>query len=239
MALPRQKILEYIKENKIISDNFSEKNLEPASYDFRLGIEGITSSIKKKINIEEEGYISIEPGEFVVVQSLEHFDIPLDIVGNIGMTSKYARKGLILLHGLQIDPGFKGPLHLRAFNTSTEKIIISYHETIGMVQFIQLIVPVKEGYKGKYQALEHIPPEDIEQIIRSEGMTMGNMIRSIQGLIISITGLKTTQEGIKNDFSRLREDWSMHEKRIERINILFSIILAAIVTIFGVIGIFT
>ena len=233
MALPKKKILEYIKGNKLISENFSENNLEPASYDIRLGNEGITSSSKKKINIKELGYLIIEPGEYAVFLSLEIFNMPLDIIGNIGMTSKHARRGLILLYGLQIDPGYKGVLILRAFNTSTTKIVLSYREKIAMVQFIQLIVPAEVGYTGKFQDQLQIPPEDITQIIEAEGMTMGNVIRTIQGLIISITDLKKTQEGIRDNLNKLREDWNKHEKRME----IFMFFVFGVLTTFTTISI--
>ena len=231
MALPKNKIFEYIKENKLISENFSEKNLEPASYDIRLGYEGITSSSKKKINIKDLGYLTIEPGEYAVFLSLEKFNMPLDIVGNIGMISKHARRGLILLYGLQIDPGYKGYLIIRAFNTSTEKIVISYSEKIAMVQFIQLIVPAEVGYVGKYQDQLQIPPEDISQIVEAEGMTMGNVIRTIQGLIVSINELKNAQEGIKDNLNRLREDWNKHDKRMEKFMYIVFTVLTAFTTI--------
>lgn len=48
--LPKQEILKLIEKGELISKNFSEKHLEPASYDIRLGEEWITSTDKKKIN---------------------------------------------------------------------------------------------------------------------------------------------------------------------------------------------
>ena len=228
MALPRDKIKEYIDINQIITKNFSEKCLEPASYDIRLGTEGITSSTKKKVNIEETGYISIEPGEFAVFLSLEYFEMPNDMVGNIGMKSKFARKGLILLAGLQLDPGFKGYLTLRMFNTSTQTIALSFKEKIGMIQFIQLVVPAKKPYSGPYQEQLNIPPEDVDQIIESEGMTMGNVIKSLQGLITSITDLKTSQENLRKDMDR-------HEKRMQWIFIITISTLAVLLTAINII----
>ena len=149
------------------------------------------------------------------------------------MISKHARRGIILLYGLQIDPGYKGFLTLRAFNTSTEKIVLSYNEKVAMVHFIQLVVPAEVGYTGKYQDQLQIPPEDITQIIEAEGMTMGNVIRTIQGLIVSITDLKKTQEGIKDNLNILRNDWNTHEKRMER----FMYIIFGVLTAFSTISI--
>ncbi len=231
MALSRDEILEYINTNQIITRNFEEKCLEPASYDIRLGTEGITSSNKKIVNIEELGYLAIEPGEFAVFTSLEFFEMPNDIVGNIGMKSKYARKGLILLVGLQIDPGFKGYLTLRMFNTSTQKIVLSYRDKIGMVQFIKLNVPAKKPYSGPYQEQLTIPPEDISHIIEAEGMTMGNVIKSLQGLITSINDLKNSQENLRKDWEKHEARMERHEKRIEWI---FGIILGVLTVIFTI-----
>lgn len=110
------------------------------------------------------------------------------------MKSNYARRGLILLAGMQIDPGFEGHLVFRVFNTSTQQIIIPFEAKVGMVQFIQLLSHVEMPYKGVYQQQETIPSEDISYIVESHGMTMGNVINSLQGLITSITGLRDSQE---------------------------------------------
>ncbi len=53
MALPKQEILKYIEKKQIIKENFEEKSLQPASYDIRLGDEGICSTTKELINIKE------------------------------------------------------------------------------------------------------------------------------------------------------------------------------------------
>lgn len=208
MVLPRLKILEYIKKNQIIVENFDEKCLEPASYDIRLGNEGITSSLKKKIDIIKKGYLVIEPGEFAIFLTLEYFKMPNNLVGNIGMKSKFARKGLIFMTGLQIDPGFEGYLVIRALNTGTNNIIIPREEKIGMVQFLELITPVQLSYEGPYQKQLSIPTEDIAQVIETEGITMGNVIKSIQGLINSVTTLRDSQEKYEKRMEK-------HEKRLE------------------------
>jgi len=221
MALSKKEIFEYINKNEIIIRNFSEKCLEPASYDFRLGTEGITSSTKKKINIKNNGYLAIEPGEFAIFLTLEYFKIPTNLVGNIGMKSKFARRGLILLAGLQIDPGFEGYLVLRVFNTSTQQIIIPFEEKVGMVQFIQLLSHVEMPYKGVYQQQEAIPSEDISYIVESHGMTMGNVINSLQGLITSITDLRDSQE--------------KYEKRMQWI---FGVAIGCLSILIGIVAIF-
>lgn len=231
MALPKQEILKLIEKGELISKNFSEKCLEPASYDIRLGEEGITSIDKKKINIKEQGYLTIGAGEFAVFQTFEYFNIPLNIVGNIGMKSKYARQGLILLAGLQIDPGFQGYLVLRAFNSSTQSIIISYKDPIGMVQFLQLIEPVEKPYSGKYQEQITIPAEDLEQIVKSKGMTIGEVILTIQSLVKSVQELKVSQENIVNSIDRMEK---FYKWTIGFLTILISVvaIIAGVATIF-------
>ncbi len=231
MALPKQEILKFIEKGEIISKNFSEKYLEPASYDIRLGEEGITSTDKKKINIKEQGYLTIRAGEFAVFQTIEYFNIPLSIVGNIGMKSKYARQGLILLAGLQIDPGFTGHLVLRAFNSSTQSIIISFKAPIGMVQFLQLIEPVEIPYSGKYQEQITIPADDLEQIVKSKGMTIGEVIMTIQSLVKSVQELKFSQENIGKSIERM-------EKFYKRTMAFLTILVSIIAVIAGFASIF-
>ncbi|MFX0135377.1 MAG: dCTP deaminase [Candidatus Hodarchaeota archaeon] len=216
-------------ENKELEiTNFSEKCLQAASYDFRIGKEGISSTLSKKINIEETGFITVEPAEFAVIMSLEVFKLNNQIVGLIGMKSGYARKGLILLAGIQIDPGFHGHLVIGLFNSGPRKLVLGYKEEIGTVQFSKLLTPALKPYSGKYQDQITIPVEDIEFILTTEEMTIGNVIKSIKMLTKSVSEISNSMTGLKDLF---HEHERHVESTIQHLGIIFTVIMAVFATV--------
>jgi len=104
MILNNRQISEAVNDGAIIIDPFDEKQVQAASYDLRVGNQGATASAKKLINIQEEGYLLLKPGDFAVVIVLEKIHLDAQHVGRFGLRSKYARKGLIATTGPQIDP---------------------------------------------------------------------------------------------------------------------------------------
>lgn len=56
----------------------------------------------------------------------------------IGLRSGLARKGLALLAGPQVDPGFRGRLHVALVNLSPVEISIAYGEPLITMMFHDL-----------------------------------------------------------------------------------------------------
>ena len=69
MILIDQQIRETCKKGDIFIEPFSDKQVQPATYDLRVGNQGATTSTKKIVDIKEKGYISLEPGDFGVFRS--------------------------------------------------------------------------------------------------------------------------------------------------------------------------
>jgi dCTP deaminase len=108
-----KEILEAMKSGRITIKNFDASLLHPASYDARVGeVVFKTRPEKGLVNVREKGLITIEPGEFAILTTFEHFELSVDVAGHIGLRSYFARKGLVLLSGPQINPGFRGLLVL-------------------------------------------------------------------------------------------------------------------------------
>ena len=91
-------------------ESYDKRQIQPASIDLRVGNEGATTKNKKRVSIQEEGLIILDPGDFGVICILENIKFGPQYVGRIALRSKYARKGLIATTGPQIDPGFKGSI---------------------------------------------------------------------------------------------------------------------------------
>jgi dCTP deaminase len=128
-----------LKEGRLGIEGFDEACLQGTSYDVRIGSQIHISNSEESITFEEGTRTArLQPGEFALLITHERFRLPLDMAANIGPKTYFTRKGLILLAGLQVDPGFKGALALAVFNSSPKTIVLEHMQEICSLQFFQL-----------------------------------------------------------------------------------------------------
>ncbi len=169
--------------------NFADSALSPASYDARLGEEAITSTHREKINPANKGLLTIPAGDFALVTTHENFKLSTSIAGHIGLRSHYSKKGLTILSGPQIDPGFNGVLVVGLSNLSPRDITIPYKERFCTLEFYKLVEPAKMPYKGEYQDQMGISPQDLENLVEAQGMTFGQVIKLLGELSLNVKSL--------------------------------------------------
>jgi hypothetical protein len=127
-----------------------------------------------------------------LLTTLEKITLSNDIVGHIGMKSYYIRKGLILLAGLQIDPGWDGYLVLGMYNASPRSITLDYQSPICTVDFYKLTVPASEPFRtGDEQRAGLIPKVDKDYLRTLETQTLSEMSESVRRLSESVNTLTT------------------------------------------------
>src|SRR5947207_8838207 len=122
MILTNKQIEETYRNGDLLINPFDEKQIEAATYDLRVGTQGVTTTSKKVVDIKEHGFLIIEPGDFAVVLTLEELRLSPQYAARFGLRSKYARKGLIATTGAQIDPGYHGRLVVGLTNLSPKPI---------------------------------------------------------------------------------------------------------------------
>ena len=171
-------------------DPFSKDSVQPASYDLRVGNQAASSSHKEVIDLTKTGFVEVKPGDFVIVITYEKFTMDAQHVGRFGLTSTYARKGLIATVGAQVDPGFRGRLTIGLTNLSTKPIILPHKDTFLTIEFHRLEQPVDEVYAGPYQGRDMLSPEDIKLVMEREYMSQTEMMRTLQALVATVEGLK-------------------------------------------------
>lgn len=195
MALSNVDIEEATKKKEIIIENFSRECLEPASYDMRMGKE----AVKKvgKINVEEKGAVILEPGDLAVLGTYESVTLSRRYIGHIGVRSHYTRKGLVLLAGPQIDPGFDGILTIAVCNLGPGTIVIPFMEKLVTVEFFRLIKEASKPYTGIFQGQKTIPTDDIEFILTAKGITVSDVIKELSTLSRNVAELKGTIDTMK------------------------------------------
>ena len=128
MVLSDRTIRQYIEEGRIKIDPYDPDELQPASVDlhfdkrvlvFRNNTAGYLDLRKDSVDLTEEVEIEpdvpfmLHPGEFVLGSTLEHIEIPNDLVARLEGKSSLGRIGL-LIHSTAgyVDPGWKGHLTL-------------------------------------------------------------------------------------------------------------------------------
>jgi deoxycytidine triphosphate deaminase len=130
--------------------------------------------------LEEGGkFLIIPAGDFALVITKEYLKLAPSIVGHIGLRSKYTRRGMVLLAGPQIDPGFEGNLHVALCNLSPSEISLSYDDSFCTVEFHK-IPAVKRPYKGKYQGQISITADEIRDIRAGKGMALSESMELLR-----------------------------------------------------------
>jgi dCTP deaminase len=172
MVLSDRTIRQYIEEGRIKIDPYDPDELQPASVDlhfdkrvlvFRNNTAGYLDLRKDSVDLTEEVEIEpdvpfmLHPGEFVLGSTLEHIEIPNDLVARLEGKSSLGRIGL-LIHSTAgyVDPGWKGHLTLELTNVSRIPITLYYGMRIGQISFLELSTPVDRPYgspglRSRYQ----------------------------------------------------------------------------------------
>ena len=152
MILSDQNIKESYINGELKIEPFEDTQIQPATYDMRVGRFGVTTSSKKKTNIEDAGYILLEPGDFGAIEVYEEIKLNNTIAARFGLRSKYARKGLMATTGTQIDPGFHGRLIIGITNLTPKAISLPFKDDFVTVEFHKLEKPCLRPYSGPYQS---------------------------------------------------------------------------------------
>lgn len=194
MILTDHQIVAAYKKGDIVIEPFDERQVQGATYDFRIGEQGATTTSKKLVNIKDAGFITIQPGDFAVVTVDEILRLSPHYVGRFGLRSKFARKGLIATTGPQIDPGYHGRLIIGMTNLSPKPVTLSYGDDLLSVEFHRLSEASTKPYSGPYQDKLGLGPEEIESITENEGMALSEVLTTLRSLSQNVGALTSEMQ---------------------------------------------
>lgn len=108
MILSDNEILVLCQEGLV--DPFDKELINPASLDVRLGSRLLIESARSSelVPYEMYGPFTLAPGEFVLAETLEIFNLPDSICANFALKSSRAREGLSHALAGFADPGWHG-----------------------------------------------------------------------------------------------------------------------------------
>jgi dCTP deaminase len=175
---------------EIILEPLDDARIEPASYDLRIGNWAFASSSKDRVNLKERGLVIVEPGEFAVLESRERVELDNKTAAQLGLRSEYARRGLLMLSGPQIDPGFVGILVVRVVNLAPRSIALPYEAPFLTLQFFRLSHDVEKPYSGPQQGQGGISAQDIQELLDTEGLTLGQVMKTLSALAKDVAELR-------------------------------------------------
>jgi dCTP deaminase len=155
-------ILRMVAEGHIKIDPWEEHMVQPASLDLRLGnsfrvfhnhkvtaidLRNPPKNLTEQIKLEDDEPFVIHPGELCLGRTLEHVELPEDIVARIEGKSSLGRLGLIV-HATAgfCDPGWKGTLTLELNNLTRVPIRLYAGLPIAQLSFMTLDAPALRPY---------------------------------------------------------------------------------------------
>ncbi len=168
---------------EIVIEGFDDEFLQPSSYDMRIGKRALVSHSEAEVDVEKNRSVAIKPGEFALLTTHEKVKLASNVTGHIGVKSYYTRKGLVLLAGLQIDPGFEGHLVLGIYNVAPRQLVLDYLSPFCTVEFHKLAKPVERPYISKGEQLKgQIPQVDKDYLRTLETQSLSNLAESVRQL---------------------------------------------------------
>jgi len=154
LVLSDHTIKEELAKGRIVIDPLGERCIQPASVDVHLDrrllvfrnsrrpyidVREDMSDLTEMVEIKDHTPFILHPGEFVLASTLEHIELPDDLVARLEGKSSLGRIGL-LIHSTAgyVDPGWKGHLTLELSNVANLPVTLYYGMKIGQVSYIRL-----------------------------------------------------------------------------------------------------
>ncbi len=155
-------ILDLVAAGRVRIDPWEPAHVQPASVDLRLGdsfrvfhnhraaaidLREPPDNLTEEVRVAGEDPFVIHPGEFCLGRTLEHVELPDDIVARIEGKSSLGRLGLIV-HATAgfCDPGWKGTLTLELNNLTRVPIKLYPGLPIAQLSFMALDAPARRPY---------------------------------------------------------------------------------------------
>jgi deoxycytidine triphosphate deaminase len=125
-------------KNKLHIYPYAEDSLTPVGYDVRVGTPYASSLAADLFELKEGENIQINPGDTVLVTTLESIDMPQDRSLSAFITSKVSKVSKGLSHiSTNIDPDWRGKLLIAMHNPSKNRINLKYGDSLCTLNFIK------------------------------------------------------------------------------------------------------
>jgi len=134
----RYEDIEQELQNGRLLTNAVNGSIQPSSYDMRVGTIFKNGKLVNETHEERDRPFQIRPGELVSIFTMEEVRLPGSIAGVAFAMNKWSSEGLLVLNPGHIDPGYEGPLTVKALNLRKTPVNISRGEPIFTVMFFDI-----------------------------------------------------------------------------------------------------
>ena len=192
MLMTDSEIKAAMKDGDVVVEEFHEPSLQGSSYDARIGDRAILGGTDTEINVADKGSVTIRPGEFVLIVTREKFTLSRTVAGHLGIRSYYSRKGLVVLAGLQIDPGFEGHLVIGGYNAAPRRLTLDYDSPFLTIEFHRLSRPADKAFiSGDEQKEGQIPRADKDYLRTLETQSLSDVSGELSNLAKNVGAMQT------------------------------------------------
>ena len=215
--LGRDELLEMLKNGKIFKPGtWTKDNLGAATYDLRVSEDFLVVPDENDPHWyrrhpkgdKRKAFIVLNPGDVAFISSQEKISMPWNLAAHIGIKFALARKGVLLLTGVFVAPGYgmekwNGSLvpkederiHFLVANLGSETVKLNPgHDKIGSLQFFRVAEPPDELKPKLYiEGEKEMEQEFFLDDTRQQGLVFVNQIKQAMDKITSLeVKLRTT-----------------------------------------------
>lgn len=173
-VLVRDEILACIRAGKLVVGAAEpDKRVRSCSFDLTVGTIFWGGRVLRRNNAEPQQVV-VPPGGVVGIFTEESLKLPDDVYGTAFAINAMSSKGFLVLNSGHVDPGFEGPLTVKALNVRKTSIAISQGDPI----FTVLFTPIGKSaplFKGNKSASDR-EREFNAETVQSSPQTLGEMI---------------------------------------------------------------
>ena len=192
MPVSDVQIKQALEAGEIVISPFDPEMLQPASYDLKVGKHAATvgrPSGDPRFNLEREGSLLIPAYAPAVVFTKEELRLSKSYSGRFGLKSRLARRGLSASVGMQVDPGFHGPLSVTLLNQTPTSMVLNYDEDFLTLELEKLAVPASRGYRGEYQGKKTFSAGDLEPVLGFQGHSLTDVVHGFNEIRHAVQGI--------------------------------------------------
>lgn len=146
MILPDWQIIELGERREMVAP-FVRERVNPASIDLCISDEVVDIANNRRVRCSD--VIRINPGQYVLVSTVEAVRLPEDVAGQLVLKSSMGRRGVSMPAAGWVDPGFVGTLTVQL--SACVPVVLEVGQA-----FVQLVLYKMAGapdrvYAGHYQ----------------------------------------------------------------------------------------
>lgn len=204
--------------------NGDGKAVDSVKYDLRLGSTVLKSSIglPKELSQMQDSEQWIEPGEVVFVLTQEELHLPKNMIATLSPKRAITHRGIMVLGGFAIDPGYQGNLWFGLYNFASTRYPLRTGAKLIACLFYEL--SAEEAEKFECALMEPVTqfPDDLIDLVKNykplelKGVQdeLARMRTDFNDLKQSVTEDKSWKDEFRRDLSKLLD--GLKEERDSR-----------------------